>query len=167
MGSVSVVTFVKVQLRGQLSPKLNTSPVERWPKRSGPSGPDLSEGHVTRHEVADALGMSEGTYKRAKRVVETTNSDSVTPEVRKIAEQAREQMDSGAVSIKRAHDNVKAAIDDSSNARAILVQSSRPSKPSSGQSVNGPLGQARLCVLSNTAGHASSGVAAAAPTSSP
>lgn len=47
----------------------------------------------TRRRVGDALGISGATYERAKRVVEAADDESVTAEVRQVAQQAVREMD--------------------------------------------------------------------------
>lgn len=63
----------------------------------------------TRREVAEAVGMSEAAYARAKRVVETASNDDEDVEVRAVAAEAVKDMDAGEISISAADRAVKEA----------------------------------------------------------
>lgn len=75
---------------------------------SGPSGPEV-DSHAVRAEVAEAIGMTEALYKRAKRVVETANDESAPSEVREVAQVAQAEMDAGKLTISAADNKVAAA----------------------------------------------------------
>lgn len=68
---------------------------------SWPDGQE-AEARGTRAEVAEAIGMSESTYKRAKRVVEAANDPALDPDVRETAQIARMQMDDGSMTVSAA-----------------------------------------------------------------
>lgn len=76
---------------------------------SGPKDPDLSDGHSKRRDVAEAIGMSESTYKRAKRVVEAAEDADAPEEVRRAAVEAQSDMDAGRTTITAADQKVAAA----------------------------------------------------------
>lgn len=64
---------------------------------------------VTRREVAQAVGMSESAYSRAKRVVEAAEDPALPDDVRQVAVEAQADMDSGRSSISAAEHKVKSA----------------------------------------------------------
>lgn len=68
---------------------------------SWPDGQE-AEARGTRAEVAEAIGMSEATYRRAKRVVEAANDPALDPDVRETAQIARMQMDDGSMTVSAA-----------------------------------------------------------------
>lgn len=76
---------------------------------SGANAHDLSGGHGIRREVADAVGMSEAAYTRAKRVVDTAEDETAPESVRDVAAAARAEMDAGSLSISGAESRVKQA----------------------------------------------------------
>lgn len=63
----------------------------------------------TEATVASALGVSQGTYYRAKIVVNAATDPERTPEERAIAAETAADMDAGRTSIKGAYDRVKSA----------------------------------------------------------
>lgn len=73
-----------------------------------PSG----DSHATRREVADALGMSELAYARAKRVVKVSEDLDVDQAVRDVATQVRAEMDAGTMAISRAETKVREAFEE-------------------------------------------------------
>lgn len=81
----------------------------RWGDAFGSAEQKASAEPVrTRAKVADALGISQATYTRAKTAITAAESDP-DPEVREVAKQAVEDMDAGTVSVKAASEKVRAA----------------------------------------------------------
>lgn len=77
---------------------------------SGSNEPEVGGSHATRREVAEAVGLSEQAYARAKRVVEISEDETADPGVRQVALEARTAMDSGEMKISRAEQKVADAV---------------------------------------------------------
>lgn len=80
----------------------------RW-NNSGAFAPELFQPHSTRREVADAVGMTESTYTRAKRVVEAAEDEAAPEPVRAAAVEARAEMDSGTSTVGAADRKIREA----------------------------------------------------------
>lgn len=86
----------------------------------GPTGPKAEDEPYRRSTevAAEAVGISRKTYERAKLVADTAENDRVSEDVREVARQARDDMDSGASSVRTAQHKVNEALGRSAESTA-------------------------------------------------
>lgn len=89
----------------------------------GPNDQKLSDSHSTRQIAAEQVGMSEPTYKRAKRVVKLADENPENEELQEI----KDKMNAGEITVFNAHERV----------RGMKYADENPASTPSGKTSNG------------------------------